>query len=89
MQWYIYQIGQLSVPISFSKNLISEANFAIFKVALTEALLELLLNEKVEPKDIYVFPQKIHAHIKFNRDRAVRDDENDCVTCVCYIQFVS
>ncbi|VDM10751.1 unnamed protein product [Wuchereria bancrofti] len=46
--------------------------FAIVKdarylqVALTEVLLGLLLNEKVEPKDVYIFPQKIHAHIRIN-----------------------
>ncbi|VDK63343.1 unnamed protein product [Onchocerca ochengi] len=50
------------------------------QVALVEALLELLLNEKIESKDIYVFPQKVHAHIKFNRDGTMRNsisfDEN-------------
>ncbi|VBB25785.1 unnamed protein product [Acanthocheilonema viteae] len=54
--------------------------FAIVKsarylqVTLMEALLELLLNKKVEPKDIYVFPQKIHAHIRFDCSRMARNN---------------
>ncbi|CAG9531538.1 unnamed protein product [Cercopithifilaria johnstoni] len=44
------------------------------QVALTEALLELLLNEKIEPKDIYVFPQKIHSHVRFNCEKATRNN---------------
>uniref|UniRef100_A0A0R3RRK8 Putative neurobeachin homolog n=1 Tax=Elaeophora elaphi TaxID=1147741 RepID=A0A0R3RRK8_9BILA len=51
------------------------------QVALTEALLELLLTRKVEPKDAYVFPQKIHVHIKFDSDENTRNkfsfDGND------------
>ncbi|VDK72163.1 unnamed protein product [Litomosoides sigmodontis] len=44
------------------------------QVVLTEALLELLLNHKVEPKDIYTFPQKIHSHIRFDRDGILRNN---------------
>lgn len=43
-------------------------------MVLTEALLELLLNHEVEPKDIYVFPQKIHSYIRFDCDGIARNN---------------
>lgn len=59
---------------------------------LTEALLELLLNEQVEPRDVYIFPQKIHGHIRFNCDGIKQNnlsfDRSDWVKCFYYIQIV-
>ncbi|EJD76568.1 beige/BEACH domain-containing protein [Loa loa] len=72
---FYFNLASTNLTPSDIRNVFATVRSARYlQVALTEVLLELLLSEKVEPKDVYVFPQKIHAHVRFNCDRTARNN---------------
>ncbi|KAM3728768.1 Lysosomal-trafficking regulator [Dirofilaria immitis] len=66
---FYFDLASTNLTPSDMRNVFAVVRSAPYlQVALVEALLELLLNEKIEPKDIYTFPQEAYAHIRFKCD---------------------
>uniref|UniRef100_A0A915PKC0 Lysosomal-trafficking regulator n=1 Tax=Setaria digitata TaxID=48799 RepID=A0A915PKC0_9BILA len=73
---FYFDLGSTNLVPSDMRNVFATRRSAHhLQVALVEALSQLLLNEKVEPKDIYIFPQKVYPHVKFNYDGIAQDSD--------------